>query len=455
MNMLHAARLLADPRVAQAKVLLYEALLEHSARLTAVKPAESSLKLSYQEFLEQFAALRSSKLWLPYLGSGLGHGPFVELLDGSVKYDFITGIGVHFFGHSFPDLIAPCLDAAITDIQIQGHLMQNKEGLEVSRLLTTAAGLPHCYLTTSGAMTSENALKLAFHKNPLATRILAFEHCFAGRTLVLAQVTDKPAFREGLPTTINVDYIPYFNAQEPEKSIQEAVACLKKYIARYPQKHAAMIFELVQGEGGLNCGDREFFVALMEVLKENHIAVYVDEVQTFGRTTQLFAFQHFQLQKYIDICTVGKMSLTCATLFSADFAPRPGLLGQTFTSTTVALHCSRVIIENLLKGNYYGPEGKNAKMHSCFVKGLQGIAARHPGILSGPFGIGAMIAFTPFDGEIKKVTQFIHALFEAGVISFICGSAPARVRFLPPVGVLTEQDITTALEIVERTLLTF
>lgn len=452
--MLLAAKLFADHRVAQAKKLLHEALLEHTSKLTAVKAADPSLKQNYQEFLDQFTAFRGAKLWLSYLGSGIGHGPFVELLDGSVKYDFISGIGVHIFGHSYPDFIAPCVDAAITDIQIQGHLMQNIEGLEVSDLLTKAAGLPHCYLTTSGAMASENGLKLAFQKNPLATRILAFEHCFTGRTLALAQITDKPAFREGLPTTIDVDYIPFFNSEEPEKSIQQAVACLKKHIARYPLKHAAMIFELVQGEGGVNCGDREFFVALMDVLKENHIAVFVDEVQTFGRTTQLFAFQHFQLQNYIDICTVGKLSLVCATLFTADFAPKLGLLGQTFTSTTSALQCSLVIIEHLLNGNFYGPEGKNAKLHSCFVKGLESIAARHPGLLSGPFGIGAMIAFTPFDGNIKKVTQCIHALFDAGVISFICGSAPARIRFLPPVGVLSEHHIADALEIVEQTLLT-
>lgn len=451
--MLQAEKLFADPRLAQAKQLLRETLLEHSAKLTFVKPAEPSLKQSYQQFLEHIAALRGGKLWLSYLGSGIGNGPLVELLDGSVKYDFIGGIGVHIFGHSYPEFIAPCLDAAITDVQMQGHLMQNKEGLDLSCLLTKAASLPHCYLTTSGAMASENGLKLAFHKKPLSNRILAFERCFAGRTLTLAQITDKPAFRVGLPTTIDVDYIPFFNAQEPDQSTQDAVACLKKHIERYPQKHAAMMFELIQGEGGCYSGDRNFFIALMDVLKENNIAVFIDEVQTFGRTTELFAFQHFQLQKYVDICTVGKMALTCATLFSAEFMPKLGLLGQTFTSTTTALRCSQAIIESLMKGDLYGPEGKNARLHSCFVKGLEAIAERHPGLLSGPFGLGAMIAFTPFDGDTKRVTQLIHALFDAGVISFISGNAPARVRFLPPVGVLSEDHIAAALEIVESTLL--
>jgi 4-aminobutyrate aminotransferase-like enzyme len=55
-----------------------------------------------KNYLQEFAADRGGKLFYDYIGSGIGNGPLVELADGSVKYDFITGIGVHYFGHSHP-----------------------------------------------------------------------------------------------------------------------------------------------------------------------------------------------------------------------------------------------------------------------------------------------------------------------------------------------------------------
>ena len=65
-------------------------------------------------------------------------------------------------------------------------------------------------------MANENALKAAFQKRFPANRVLAFEHGFAGRTLALSQVTDKPAYRKGLPETLAVDHIPFFDPARPQ-----------------------------------------------------------------------------------------------------------------------------------------------------------------------------------------------------------------------------------------------
>ena len=62
-------------------------------------------------------------------------------------------------------------------------------------------------------MANENALKLLFHYQPRKTRILAFEGCFIGRTLALASITDKAKYRDGLPGTLSVDYLPFFDVQ--------------------------------------------------------------------------------------------------------------------------------------------------------------------------------------------------------------------------------------------------
>ena len=77
-------------------------------------------------------------------------------------------------------------------------------------------------------MANENALKIAFQKNAPATRLLAFDRCFAGRSLIFSQVTDKPVFREGLPLNQAVDYIPFYDPERPEESTREAVLALKK-----------------------------------------------------------------------------------------------------------------------------------------------------------------------------------------------------------------------------------
>src|SRR3954454_13505420 len=95
---LTAPSLFAQPRVAQAKQLLRDALADHQKTLTGVRPPNPELKVSYDQLLAGFAQSRGGALFFPYLGSGVGRGVLVELADGSVKFDMITGIGVHYFG---------------------------------------------------------------------------------------------------------------------------------------------------------------------------------------------------------------------------------------------------------------------------------------------------------------------------------------------------------------------
>lgn len=449
---LQAYGLEKDPRIATAKQLILEAIAEKQNHVTAIRPNNSKLTQSYQDIIKQFNEYRGNSLWFPYIGSGLGNGPLVELFDGSIKFDAICGIGVHFFGHNHPALTEACIDAALSDIPLQGNLQQNIDSVELSKILTEASNLPHCFLSSSGAMAVENALKIAFQKNFPAQRLLAFEHCFAGRTIVLSQITDKPSFREGLPHTVEVDYIPYYDQEKPEESLSHALEMLKKYIARYPKDHAAMIFELVQGEGGFYHGTREFFTPLMKLCRDNQIAVIVDEIQSFGRTHELFAFHHFDLEEYVDICTIGKLSQVCATLFKDDFKPRAGLLSQTFTSSTSAIRCSIAILKMLIQSDLYGKQGKNSRFHSLFVNAFKNIAQRHPGSIRGPFGIGAMIAFTLLDGNSAQTQKFVHSLFDAGLICFVAGGNPTRVRMLPPIPILTEDDVETVASIIESCL---
>ncbi len=456
MNPLIAEQFLTDPRITEAKRLLHKALAHHQSTLTQIRPADPARKIPYDALIEKFNESRGGKLYFPFLGSGIGNGPFVELADGSVKFDFISGIGVHHFGHSNPTLINAGMDAALRDTIMQGNLQQNLESTTISADLLERArpnsNLQHCFLTTSGAMANENALKLAFHKKPGSTRILALEHTFAGRTLALSALTDKAAYRTGLPNSLNVDYLPYFDHANPEASTARALATLRTHFDRYPNQHAALWCELVLGEGGFYPGSTDFFTALMKEAKSKNIAIVADEIQTFGRTHQLFAFQHFGLGEFVDIVTIGKMLQLCATLFTDPFKPAPGIMSQTFTASTSAIFAADAILKSLLTENLFGDTGKNAQLHARFVHHFNAIAARHPTWINGPYGLGGMIAFTPFDGSEKFAKLLLTELFDSGVLAFYNGANPTRIRFLPPLPILTEAHIDTVCTILEAAL---
>ena len=107
-------------------------------------------------------------------------------------------------------------------------------------------------------------------------------------------MTDKAAYRSGLPKVLDVDYLPFFDSAIPRKARPNRQK-FSTTTSRYPKQHAAMCLELVQGEGGYYPGNTDFFRAIIDLLKENNIAVWCDEIQTFGRTSQPFAFQHYDL----------------------------------------------------------------------------------------------------------------------------------------------------------------
>ena len=448
MNPLYADILFGDQRLQEAKKLILAALQDASSSITSVRPPREERKAEYAALIKEFGQLRGHSLYYPYIGSGIGNGPFVELVDGSIKYDLISGIGTHYFGHSSAPLISSMINAAISDTVMQGNLQQNGDSLELSRLLTSLSGLDHCFLSSSGAMACENALKICFQKKPTASRVLAFNKCFAGRTLALSSITDKAAYRQGLPLTVPVDFVPFFDAEHPEASTHRSLVALKTHLARYPHQHAVMCLELVQGEGGFWVGSSDFFKAIITLLKEHGVAVWVDEVQTFARTESLFAFHLFDLQELVDIVSIGKVSQVCATLFTKELCPKIGLISQTFTASTSAIRAALFMITTAINSNFFGSNDKIATLNYAFVKGLEA----YKDVLKGPYGTGSMIGCTPFNGEPDKVKQFAHRLFDNGIISFTAGFNPTRLRFLLPVGALELNHIAPIMEIIGKTV---
>lgn len=497
----------ANPAVRLAIQSILAEMRVASSKITDVKPANPARKEHYDSLLKRAVATRGRGLLYPYVGSGVGHGALVELADGSVKWDMICGIGVHFFGHSDLDLAEAALKSGLDDTVKHGNLQANFEPFAFAETLLAEtkkhSRLKHAYIATGGAMANENALKVCLQKkhvdaltaiarDPNAkpetllqsfsaqARVLAFKDCFMGRSLTMANVGDSHSGREGLPGGIPVDYMPFWDPIAAERMglgatgkaryIDMAVRQLTEYIHRHPGAHACFIFEMVQGEGGFNPGDRDFFKALIDVCKAHGIAVWDDEIQTFGRLPRMFAYEHFDLGEFVDVFCVGKMTQACATLWTEEFNPKSALLSGTFTGEGLSFRVGQRIIERLVAGTrdgaYYGNDGLFARHHAAFRQQVMALAARHPEWfpkvslhdsmeMSGEQlvgGLGGMMRFTPFGGSKDKIMKATKTIFEEGVVLFYCGHGPYHVRMLPPLPAMTMEDWPRVFACIERGL---
>ncbi len=457
---LAADALRADARIAQARRLIAEAVSEHAASLNQVRQANSDLTAGYQSLLDRLGTARGGPPFWPYIASGIGNGPYVELADGSVKLDFITGIGVHGCGHSCAEMIDAAIDAALDDTVMQGNLQQHRPSIEMcERLIQLAteggAKIDHCLLSTSGAMANENALKIALHHNSPADRIIAFDNAFAGRTLAMAALTDRPQYREGLPLAISVDYLPFRDPADPERSRRWAVEELHRLLERHPGRYAAFWAEPVAGEGGYYAGSHEFFRAICEPLRAAGVTIIFDEVQSFSRTSRAYAFQHFGLDEFADIVTVGKITQVCATLYATAFKPKAPILSQTFTGSSSSIATGLAMLDMLESRGCFGLDGENVQRHEYFAGGLNRLSEKYPNLVSGPYGEGMMIAFTPGDGSYDQAKALMMTMYDVGLLGFVCGSDPTRIRFLPPPATTTNQHIDAALALLDESLSQF
>ncbi len=424
--------------------------------LTTVRPANPELAESSKQAFAQVGQARGRPLYYSFLGTGAGHGPYVELEDGSVKLDLINGIGVHIFGHAHPRLREAMLRGALSDVVNQGNLEPNVEYARLSRSLSQLAGrnsrLKHVWLSTCGTMANENALKMARQKNSPAKLILAMENAFAGRSTMMAEVTDNTAYKQGLPSYNEVLRVPFYDAKDPQ-SIEKSLRVLKQHVANNPGQIACFCFEPMLGEGGYRNAPREYFVPLLEFCREQEIAVWADEVQTFMRTGELFAFETLGIGEYVDLCTVAKTLQVAATIYTEDYNPKPGLVAGTFSGASSALSAGVTSLQMITQEGYLGPNGKIAHIHKEFVGMLNRLnETTCKGLLREAGGLGLMISATPLDGKNETVQKLLQKMFSHGLIAYSCGKDPVRLRFLVP-AVMEPKDIELAGKIMEKSIL--
>lgn len=453
-------QLFSSPEVDAHINKLVSDIQTYSQKIETIKPPSPEFEAKAKQIVDQIGQNRGRPLFYPYVGTGVGRGCYAEVNDGSVKMDLINGIGINILGHSHPEVLKAAIKGAMNDVVVQGNLEPNIEYMDLAgeliKLASKSSRLKHCWVTTSGSMANENALKMARQKNSPAKMILALEGAFAGRTTMMAEITDNPGNRVGLPTYDEVLRVPYCDSYTGVCGSgckkDQALAKMKEHVANHEGNIAAFIFEPMVGEGGYKVACREYFTTLLSFCKEKGIAVWADEIQTFARTGNFFAFETLGFGEYVDICTVAKTIQNGATLYTEEYNPQAGLIAGTFAGSSSALAAGYEILK-ILQNGYMGPNGKVLDIHKKFIGMLNNLNETScKGLLKDAGGLGLMVAVTPLDGSKDKMMELLKVLYNNGLMTFGCGKGPFRLRFLLP-AVMTDADIELAGKIIEKSVL--
>lgn len=433
-------------------VNLAKKLAQEAKTIRGVRPATKKKPSLANQLLKSIEEYRGRAMFYPYIMSGRGNGPYLEFADGSIKLDFITGIGVNFLGYSHPKVIKNQIEGICQANVYESHLIctANLENFlrKTVQLVNKDTKLRHCFPAMSGAMANENAVKIAFHNSPGRDQIVVFKDSFHGRTHLMAQLTDNAAYRVGLPTPFHVHHIPFYSENNPDASIKAFSEIIKKN----KNKIAVLGCEFIQGEGGYLGAPASFFKELFTLAKKEGIKIWADEIQTGGRMVNTFRYRDLGLGSFIDILTLGKMTQICSTIYTHELNPKPGLLNQTYAGSSAVLGAANASLELMNNSKFYGKNNQLDNITKALKKELINLSEKYPEKISNIRQFGGMFAFQYLNGSKEETMQIINKLIENGLIGFFCGHGPYFVRFLPPIPILKQNHIKEAIQILEKTI---
>lgn len=432
---------------------LFSEILQEQKKFQGIRPAQEEKQQIHQQLLEDFAKVKGRGFFYQYFSSGRGHGPFTELTDGSIKYDLIGGIGPALLGHSHPLYIKANLEAATIDSMMCGNLLPYQEAYGVTKRMVDAvknSRLRHFWFSGSGSFANDTALKILWQKKAPHYRIIAFEKAFAGRSVATQDITYNEAYRQGMPKSVEVDHVPHYDYKNPEQAIDKTISALNQLIEKNGNVYAAVNIELIQGEAGFVYGPSEYYQAIFEWARQHQLYVWVDEVQTFARTRELFAFQMLGLDQYVDVVTVGKALQSCGTLYTEELNPKPGLVAGTFNGSIASLKAGEKTLDYLTQGPFYGNHGRIKELEDKFLGKLKELSLGScKNKITYYGGVGTMISFEVGDSSKEVTEAFLKELFNQGVLAFSAGKEPTRVRFLNPL-CLNDKHIDEIFTIIEK-----
>jgi acetylornithine/LysW-gamma-L-lysine aminotransferase len=344
--------------------------------------------------------------------------------------DCVGGHGTANVGHANP-VVAAAIAEQARRLVVCPEVFHNDVR---ARLLATLAeitpgGLDRAFLCNSGAEAVEAALKFA----RLATGrpgIVATMRGFHGRTMGALSATWEPKYREPFePLVPGFSHVPYDN--------------LDRLTAAVNDRTAAVLLEVVQGEGGVRPGSREFLLGAQQLCRERGALLIVDEVQTgFGRTGRMFACEHYGLEP--DLMPIAKSLAGGLPMGATLIGPRVGELpllshGSTFGGNPLACAAALAAIGFIREGHL---SERAAALGEYLIGRLQQI--EQP-VIREVRGLGLLVGI-----ELKvKVAPMLMALMERGVLALPAG--PNVLRLLPPL-VIEREDLDQVVEAIGAVL---
>ena len=383
-------------------------------------------------------------------------------VEGRAYIDFACGIAVLNTGYRHPKVVAAIAAQLDRFTHTAYQIVPYESYVSLAERINALApidGLKKTALFTTGAEAVENAVKIA-RSHTGRPAVLAFTGGFHGRTMMGMALTGKVVpYKVGFgPFPGDVHHAPFPNrlhGVSVEDSLHAIDSLFKADVD--PQRVAAIIVELVQGEGGFNIAPVEFMTELRALCNAHRILLIVDEVQTgFARTGKVFALEHYSVQA--DIITLAKslaggmpLSAVCGRAEVMD-APLPGGLGGTYAGNPLAVAAAHAVIDVIAEEDLCG---RAARLGARLVRFLEDERARCPGIAE-VRALGSMVAIEFYDpasgkpdaGAARRVQQ--QAL-DQGLILLTCGAYGNVIRFLYPL-TIPDNQFEQALGIIGNAL---
>ena len=365
-----------------------------------------------------------------------GKGSYVWDDQGNQFLDFTSGIATCNLGH-VPDAVKEKLEEQLQNLWHCSNLYNIPNQEKLAALLTANSCGDQVFFCNSGAEANEAAIKLARRyankvKGNSSSEVVTFEQSFHGRTLATLTATGQEKIQKGFaPLMPGFSYMP-FN----DEAALEQLSTLKP---------AAVLLELVQGEGGVIPANPQWVTKLAEICKANDILLMVDEIQTgIGRTGTLFAYEQYSIEP--DVISIAKglgSGFPIGAIIAKEEAAKgfePGSHGSTFGGNPLATAAGLATVTHIIESNLLEQVKKTAeyldqklqvlKEKYSFIKDIRG-----KGLLK-----GLVVETNALEIVQKAITN--HLL--------ILTAGPNVVRILPPLTAANE-EIDKFIEALEKT----
>jgi [amino-group carrier protein]-gamma-(L-lysyl/L-ornithyl)-L-glutamate aminotransferase len=359
-----------------------------------------------------------------------GQGALVWDADGRQYIDCMTAHGIATLGHCHPAITAAIQRQAATLVACSEAVYNDQRAAMLAELTAHTPGdLKRVFLCNSGTEAMEAAIKFArlfTHR----TEVVAMMRGFHGRTLGSLSATWNAKYRDPfLPLVPGFSHVPYNNLEAVEAATTD--------------KTAAVIVEVLQGEGGVHPADEAYLRGLRDLCSQRGALLILDEVQTgMGRTGRWFACDHMSLVP--DLLCLGKalgggVPMGAVVWREALGILPPGVHGSTFGGNPLACAASRAVLRVMTEQNL--PDCA-ARLGDRLLADLRAI--KNP-LIREVRGRGLMIGI-----ELRqRAGQALKALLEQGVLAMPAGTSV--VRLLPPL-VIEEAQLDTVVRTIARVL---